>query len=180
MGEINEPQVAARLLALMSACVVLLGLVQISTALLQAVGKVYAPVVCLAVGAAAKLAVNLIGLPRIGIYAVALSNLACYGLAALCDLAVLFYAVKPALPVWRGVCAPLLATLLTAGIGYGTHCLLTLVMPAKFACLVAITVGVFVYLLALLALGAVSKEEKSLLPIVGRMTGFRRKAHAKA
>jgi len=180
VGEINEPLVAANLLALMSACVVLLGLVQVSTALLQAVGKVYAPVVCLSVGAAAKLAVDLIGLPRVGIYAVALSNLACYGIAAILDLVVLASAVKPRFPVWRGVGAPLVATLLTAGVGYGVCRLLTMAMPAKFACIIAIAVGVVAYSLSLLALGAVTKDEREHLPVLGRLTGFRRKARASA
>ena len=159
---------------------VLLGVVQISTAMLQAVGKVYAPVIALSVGACAKLGINLFGLTRLGIYAVAWSNLACYGVAAIIDLAVLAVAVRPKVQFWRGVGAPVVATAMTSGIGYGVFRLLTAMLSQSLACVIAICLGVAVYVLLILACGAVSKEEACMLPVLGRLTGFRKIKRARA
>jgi len=81
----DEYRIAAQLLSVASFSIVYIAAVQVITAALQAAGKIYIPVINLAVGAAVKAVLNLIlvSRPGIGIYGAAVSTCACYAVAAI-------------------------------------------------------------------------------------------------
>lgn len=77
--------VAARLLRIEALSVLYLGVISYMTATLQAYGKAHTPAVNLAVGAAIKIALVFLLIPRIGIDGAAVASCACYGVAAALD-----------------------------------------------------------------------------------------------
>jgi len=83
-----EAATAARLLSLTSFSIIYIAVVQVITAVLQAVGKTYVPVINLGIGAVVKIILNLILIssPRLNIYGAAISTCACYAVAALLNM----------------------------------------------------------------------------------------------
>lgn len=77
-------KIATDLLKIESAMVVLMGLSQVFTALLQASDRARYPLIALAVGGSAKIVFELVFITTsMGIYAVSISNVICFALAAI-------------------------------------------------------------------------------------------------
>lgn len=168
VGVVDEAAVAGNLLAAMSGTVLLLALIQISTSMLHAIGKNYVPVVNLALGAAVKLALNIVLLPVLGIYAVAVSNLGCYAAACVLDLVALVRFVRPALRL-REIGGILLATAFVSAFGCGAYRLFLLWIPSVWACVSALVLAAAAYILLSLAFGAFSSREIAHIPVLRQL-----------
>ena len=84
---LDEGRIAAQLLSITSFSTIYIAVMQVITAALQAVGKIYVPVINLGIGTAIKIILNLalISIPSVGIYGAAISTCACYAVAAILD-----------------------------------------------------------------------------------------------
>lgn len=85
---VQEGKTAAQLLSVTSVSILYIAVMQVITAVLQAVGKMYLPVRNLAIGAAVKIVLNLVlvSIPSFNIYGAAVSTCACYAVAAFLDI----------------------------------------------------------------------------------------------
>ncbi len=85
---VDELLTAAQLLSITSVSILYIAVMQVITAVLQAAGKMYLPVINLAAGAAVKIVLNLVlvSFPPLNIYGAAVSTCACYAVAAFLDI----------------------------------------------------------------------------------------------
>ena len=70
--------IATRLLCIGSVSIVLLALSQVTSSILQGMGKFYLPLVSLLIGGALKIISNIILIPKVGIMGDQLANIVCY------------------------------------------------------------------------------------------------------
>lgn len=153
---------AAPLLTCLSPSVLFVALVNVSGALLQAAGKVKTPIFTMAVGAAVKLISAWFLLGKYGIYGAPVSTILCYVIIAMLNLIALGrLGVELRFGALFG--APLAAAALC---GVAAVWLNALVAPrlSEYSALPAAVGGGLVYLLSLLAVGGIHREEWLLIP----------------
>lgn len=168
---------AGGVLAVLSLSVVFLTLFQVTSAILQGLGRTMIPVTSMLWGAALKtvLTWQLTALPALHINGAALGTVAGFGVAALINL----YRVQtltgmPLRPL-ELLAKPLLASLGMAAAVLmiyprlaALHPLLGLSLAAKAATLGSVLAGVLVFGLLLLLLGGIRRSELLLLPRIGK------------
>ncbi len=168
---------AGAILSILSAAGWGVCIMMVTNAILQAYGHERLPILSIAVGCLCKVAVSytLLGIPSVGILGAPLGNLACY--AVICILNLIFIRrtaaeCPPLLPLFL---RPFLASALMGGCAWGIHALLRIAFarlglfqsgrleflaPAA----VAIAAGVILYLVFVVVLRAITKEELELVP----------------
>ena len=164
-GMNSEVMVGAPLLRVLGLASIFIALTGTTNSLLQAVGRVSLPVKLILIGSAIKLAMNylLVGIPQLNIQAAPWSTLACYVAITLLSLVALRSTVGP-LGVLGVFGKPLLAGLLCAVAARLTQNMLMQVTASRFAVLLSAAVGAAVYLVGLLLLRALKKEDIMMLP----------------
>lgn len=163
-----DVEVAGPLLSILGLASVLVALQLLCNAILQANGMVNLPILAVVLGGLVKLVVNyvLVGDPNIRINGAPVGTLCCFLVIAGLEVAIIKRSVPSAPRFGRAVGKPLLAALLMGGGAWGSYGLLTqgLSLNGSLATLAAIAIGVLVYAILVLALGAISKEDLSLMP----------------
>ena len=166
----DEILLASDMVRVAGVSVLFLSLVQTSTAILQAGGKLYAPVVFLFVATIAKtvLSVFLLSNKEINVFGAPLSSVICYFVACLGDL-LYIVRVQKIKPDFKDV----LAKPLACGLVMTTFLLLTRNLFAKFlpnslCVLLLVAVGVVIYFTTVLLFGVFDKNEASKVPLLGR------------
>lgn len=164
-GSSSEVAIGAPLLKVLALASVLIALTGTINSLLQAVGKVTLPVKLILIGSVIKLIMNylLVGIPQINIQAVPFSTLACYLVVTALSLWALKGAVGE-IEYFEIFSKPLLAAMLCGVAARETQNLLAGVLHSRFTVLISVAVGTFFYLLGLLMLKALKKEEIMMLP----------------
>lgn len=153
---------AAPLLSVLAPSILFVSLVNVSGALLQAMGKVRTPVFTMAAGAVVKLISAWFLLGEYGIYGAPISTFLCYLVIALLNLAVLAkMGVEMRFGNLFGI--PMLAAAL-CGLAAVWIDNLGAAKLAEFSALPAVAGGAIVYLLTLLATGGICREEWLLIP----------------
>ncbi len=164
-GYSNEVAIGAPLLAVLGIASIFIAMTATTNSLLQAVGKVSLPVKLIVLGSIIKLGMNyiLVGIPQLNIRAVPYSTLVCYVVITLMSLIALYQTVG-SLELFSSFGKPLLAAILCAATARGVQNLLDGYTQSRFAVLISVAAGAFVYLLALLLLRVIKKEELMTLP----------------
>lgn len=146
-------------LASVFVCVMLL-----CNAILQASGFVNLPIFVMLLGCIAKLGVNYVTVHLMGIIGAPIGTLSCYAIVALAEL-YLIKRVLPAAPSYWGVFfKPAIATAVMGGAAWAAHGFLVGVLGNSLATLGGIAVGGCVYLVLIVALKAISKDDLALMP----------------
>lgn len=164
-GMNSEVMVGAPLLRVLGLASIFIALTGTTNSLLQAVGRVSLPVKLILIGSAIKLAMNylLVGIPRVNIQAAPWSTLACYIVITLLSLIALRSTVGP-LDAFGVFGKPMLAGLLCAAFARLCQNILMQLTASRFAVLLSAAVGAGVYLVGLLLLRALKKEDIMMLP----------------
>lgn len=164
-GMNSEVMVGAPLLRVLGLASIFIALTGTTNSLLQAVGRVSLPVKLILIGSAIKLAMNylLVGIPQVNIQAAPWSTLACYIVITLLSLIALRSTVGP-LDAFGVFGKPLLAGLLCAAFARLCQNILMQLTASRFAVLLSAAVGAGVYLVGLLLLRALKKEDIMMLP----------------
>jgi len=161
-----EAAVAGSLLQVLGIAVVFICLTAPINAMLQAMGRADIPAKIVLVGGAVKLVLNLALVlnPYVNIQGSAYSTLACYVVMVVLSLWALRRVVRVRLQ-WRAiVLKPLTAALLCALTAGGVCALLSLWISPGIATVIAIGAAVVVYVLSLLWLRVLTREEVNMLP----------------
>lgn len=158
---------AAGAIRTMSFGIFLLGLHQISTGILQGLGKTALPVIAMIIAAAIKVALSwvLTAQPELGINGASIATLADFGIAAVLNMIFIYKHAHYTLSI-SGIVKPALASALMGAAVYGV-----LAAGAGFgawAILAAMIAAVPVYGVALTAFGGLTKEDLEDIPFVGR------------
>ena len=157
---------AADAIQTMSVGILLLGLHQISTGILQGLGRTSIPVINMILAAAVKvfLSWTLTAIPTLGIKGAAMATVVDFGLAAVLNMIFIYKYTGFALSC-SGVFKPAVSA---AAMGAAVYGVITLAVSwGAWAILAAIAVAVPVYGGVLLAVGGMGKDDLESLPFIG-------------
>jgi stage V sporulation protein B len=163
----------AELLTVLGLAVASVTFVQVSNAVLQALGKIWLPVRNMALGGLLKIVINilLVSNPKINISGATVGTFCCYLLIVLLNL----WDIKRAAGIRFGVFGfflkPLLASLLMGGIALLVYTL-TAGLGTTLSVALAILSGGIAYVILLFACRIVTEEELLLLPKGEKMTAL--------
>ncbi len=168
-GELN---LAANLMALQGACIVFNSFVLLSNAIMQAHGHVNLPVINMFAGGAVKLVVDwvLVGNPEINILGVPIAAVACFLTISTLNLFAMNRCIQEPPHMLRNMVKPLLSALimgaavLGAYLGLGSVFSLDSTIGKLMLCGLPIVVGVVVYVVCVIKLKAITREDCLLLP----------------
>jgi len=163
-----DASIAGPLLSTLGLAAIFVCVMLICNSILQAHGMVNLPILTVVVGGIVKLIVNwtLVGNTDIMIFGAPVGTLCCFAIVAVMDL-IIIYRVIPAPPSYSKVfLKPLIASALMGGAAWGAYGLLTnfLHLGNTLATIGAICVGGVVYVVLVLALRVISKEDLALMP----------------
>lgn len=157
---------AASAIQTMSAGILLLGLHQISTGILQGLGRTSIPVINMILAAAVKVCLSwsLTALPALGIRGAAMATVVDFGLAAVLNMFFIYKYTGFALS-FSGVLKPALASAVMGAAVYGV----IMLVPGwgAWGILAAMAAAVPVYGGVLLAVGGMGKDDLANLPFIG-------------
>ena len=150
--------------------IVLLGLHQVSTAILQGLGHPTIPMVNMVIAAVAKVLLNwnLTSIPWLGIMGAAWATAADMGVAAFINLFFIYKFIGYKMEMgqlFKTVAAA--AVMAVATYGFYVQSLALLGMPV-FSTLAAVAVGCVVYIAVMLIIGGLREDDLERIPMIGR------------
>ena len=160
------------LLIIGAVSIVFLALAQITTGMLQAVGKVGIPAMAALAGAALKVPLNyiLIGTPGINVKGAVISTVCCYVAASAIDLIALRKITGVRLDLFGFLVKPAICSALMAMVSYVTYYALYYSVPNNTLCTsAAIITGIVSYIGFMLAVKGFNKNDLLLVPMGDRM-----------
>lgn len=161
---------AAPWLSIAAVSVLFLGIISITNAFLNSVGKQRLPIISMLAGAGVKLVSNYILLAKIGIYGAPISTVLCYLVASSINV---YFVVKHVgeLPnIGKAILKPFLCSLLAIGISAIIYYFLTQILLDKFVTIVAILLAVACYLVLVLKTNSITEEEILMIPNGEKLT----------
>ncbi len=169
---------AGVLLQKLAFAVPFVALVSVSNSVLQSYGKVYYPVINMLVGGVVKVLMNYFLIPVWGIDAAPIATASCYGIIALLNICCITFILKVRINILDLVVKPLCATLVMGAVVAVFYNALSCVMPgSKLVTIAAIGVGAVIYLISVLLIRAVKRDDVLNMPkgekLAALMTRFK-------
>ncbi len=162
----------ADLLSIMAVALVFSALTQTITGALQGIGKVMVPAIAILIGCVFKVILNLvlIPIPEINIYGAAISSIVCQVVAFLVNFMVLIKHIPLKITLTKYIGKPLFAGIIMAVVAVALHWAVSLFLGTTYlgnliATLVAIAVAAVIYILMILVLRVMDKNDILLLPM---------------
>ncbi len=168
---------AGAILSVLSAAGYGVCIMMVTNAILQAYGYERLPILTIAVGGVCKIAVNyvLLGNPEVNIVGAAAGNVACYLVISILNLLIIRKKAPDCPKLGPLFVRPLLASLLMGGCAWGIHVLLRSLfrslgvfqggrMLFLAPAVLAVGAGVILYLVFIVVLRAITREELELVP----------------
>lgn len=157
---------AAPLLSVLSLSIFFVGMLAITTAVLQAYKLERKPIVSMIAGSVVKLVSSyiLIGIPQIGVYGAPIGTFLCYLVISMINFYFIAKYVNLIPSIRQIFIRPFLASLFCAGAAIGSYRLFEMIILPKVATLSAITFAALVYIIAVFVFRCISKEDILLLP----------------
>ncbi len=156
------------LLIVGSISIIFLALAQVSTGILQGIGRVKTPAIAAFFGAFAKIPLNyvLISNPRINVLGAVISTIACYFVASMIDLAMLAHAIKTLPDIIGALVKPLAASMIMGlSCYFGYNLIYSLTYSNTFALLFVMFVGIIIYFFVLYFMKGIRQEDLKLMPM---------------
>ncbi len=164
----TDSAIAGPLLSTLGLASIFVALQLLCNSILQANGMVNLPIVAVAIGGIVKLVVNytLVGNPDVRIFGAPVGTLCCFIVISGLEMLIIRRAIPAAPRFGRTFLKPLLASVVMGGAAWATWGLLrgALHLGNALSTVGGILVGVAVYLVLVLALRAISREDLSLMP----------------
>jgi len=156
----------AFLLNVMGIAVAFVTMVQVTNAILQAHGRVWKPVLFMAIGAVVKVVANLIlvSRPEIHIYGAPIGTLLCYVTVMILNLIEIRRVSDVRYSAGTYLIKPVLSGLIMGVAAYGVNVLLAPALGETAALLLAIGSGALVYFAMMLLLRGILAQDVLLLP----------------
>ena len=161
----NAPD-GSGVLQLASISMIFVALSQTINGGLYGINKTHIPAIALAIGAAIKVILNiiLISNPNINIYGAPISSIVCQIIAFTICYKALTAKIKLNLTMKRNIIKPIAAGFIMGAIVYVCHKGLNMIISPRISTIIAIGIGVIVYIVALLKLNTLTKEEIMMIP----------------
>ncbi|MDN5353005.1 MAG: stage sporulation protein [Clostridiales bacterium] len=164
--QVEFAQTMGHILSILGFGVVFLGLYQVTTGILQGVSMQNRPAGNLSVGAITKVILTyvLVGTPSINIYGAAFSTVTAYGIASMLNIRTLRRHAGVRFDVKQVFLKPLLSSAVMGLTVKVVHVVLSMAIPGRLATVLAILVGMVVYVYMLFATKTLMDEDFDLLP----------------
>lgn len=161
-----DVDIAGPLLSVLGLASIFVALQLLCNSILQANNMVNLPIVAVAVGGVVKIIVNynLVGNPDIRINGAPVGTLCCFIVISALDIFIIRRAVRNPPSFLRAILKPFLASAAMAAAAWASYGLLHRFLGNALSTMGAIGVGVIVYLILVLALHVISKEDLALMP----------------
>lgn len=162
-----DTSIAGPLLSVLGLASIFVSLQLLCNSILQANGMVNLPILAVIIGGVVKLIVNytLVGNPNIRINGAPVGSLCCFAVIAGLEMFFIRRAVPAAPRFLRAFLKPFVASVLMAAAAWAANGLLSKILPSsRLAVLGGILIGMIVYLVLVMVLHAISKEDLSLMP----------------
>lgn len=174
-AETSSASLAAPLLAILAVSSFLVCMLSITNSILQANKRPYLPLISMLIGAVAKVLASylLIGNESVGIYGAPISTDICYIIVVICNF---YFCAKYANfrpSVGKVFLKPLVAAALCGGAAFGAYELVSMVISnLKIVTIFAIGAAAVVYVVAILLLGALEKDDFEFIPAGKKLYGI--------
>lgn len=173
LGLIYSDSDAYALLSRLALAVISVSAVSVTNSILQAYGKVYYPVINMVIGGAVKVLMNYNLIPVWGIEAVPVATNVCYGIIAVLNIICIIKFVKIRFSLSDFLLKPFAAAGVMAVAAVFCLNLLSGILGAgKLSTLVSICFAALVYLVMILILGALKREDIKNMPMGGKIEKF--------
>lgn len=163
-----DPSIAGPLLSTLGLAAIFVCIMLICNSILQANGMVNLPILTVVVGGVVKLIVNwtLVGNTDIMIFGAPVGTLCCFAVVSIMDLIIIHRTIPSPPRFGRVFIKPLIASAIMGAAAWATYGLLTnfLHLGNAISTIGGIGVGGVIYLVLVLALRVISKEDLELMP----------------
>ncbi|MCI8651626.1 MAG: polysaccharide biosynthesis protein [Oscillospiraceae bacterium] len=158
--------IAGPLLSVLGLASIFVALQLLCNSILQANNMVNLPILAVIVGGITKVVVNynLVGNPDIRINGAPVGTLCCFIVISALEIFIIRRAIPKPPSFLRAFLKPFLASALMAAAAWGSYGLLHRFLGNSLSTVGAILVGVVVYLILVLALRVISKDDLALMP----------------
>lgn len=166
-GIITSNGVSGPMLSILAIAIFFMGIISVTNSILQAYGREMTTIISTCSGIVTKFitAYVFIGIPKIGVYGIPLSTALCYIVIMICNI---FFMVRYTgiVPGIRKIfLKPFVASVLCAGGALGAHLLLEMTpFAGKLSTIISILVAVIIYVLAILLVKGLDREDVEMLP----------------
>lgn len=170
----NAVAVEAPLLLQLSSVIIVISLVnQTIGGALQGLGKVMIPATSAACGAVVKLIINLTLIPKIGIIGATIGSIACFLTALLIQIYFLHKNIKLDLNYNQTLVKPILAAFLMGGLALLSYeGIKVLLNSASLATVMAIIIAIISYVLIVIGLKILDRDDYHMLPYGDKLYKF--------
>ncbi len=161
----SKMDMAAGLFRMLSLGVLFLTVIQTMTGILQGLGKPYLPVISLGIGVVVKTAASIILIsdPELNIYGAAVGTILCYAVAAVINVVFVVRRAKIRLSLMGHILKPAAATAVMGVTAYALYGAIE-AYSNTLGVLAAVVAGLIVYMLALVLMKGLAREELAMVP----------------
>lgn len=162
----NEVEIGSKVLAVMGISVIFIATSTPLCSMLQAVGRMDVPLKLFTIGMIMKIIVNyiLVGIPEINIQGANVGSIVCYGFVTVVAMFILCRETKITPNFNSILIKPLLAAIICGVAAYFAEIFFDLFLVQKAATIMAILVAIVVYIISLLLLRAIKREDILQMP----------------
>ena len=161
-----DPDLSGRLLSILGVAVIFVCIMQVANAVLQAHGFVFLPICTMVVGGLVMLFFDyvVVGIPSVNIFGSPIGTIICYGIVSILNLLVVKRVVRGCPSFVRIFAKPAAATAGMGVVAFAVYRLTSGMVGNTIAIAVTIVAAVAAYLVLVLALHAISRDDLSLMP----------------
>ncbi len=162
----NEVEIGSKVLTVMGISVIFIATSTPLCSMLQAVGRMDVPLKLFTVGMIMKIVVNyiLVGIPEINIQGANVGSMVCYGFVTVVAMFVLCRQTKVVPDFMSILVKPLIAAIICGAAAYFSEILFDFIFVQRVSTILAVIVAVVVYVVALLLLQAIKREDILQMP----------------
>lgn len=160
---------AYSVLSILAFAIIPVAIVQVTNSILQAYGRVFVPVVHMIIGGVVKVLVNYFCIPYLGIDGAPVGTGVCYLIIAILNIRAIIKASGVKINWGDFLIKPILAALIMGAVGF---VLTTFIPIGKITCILEIGICGVVYLISIVLVKALKKEDVLNLPKGEKLAGI--------
>lgn len=157
--------------------IIFLSLYQITTGMIQGLGKPVLPALFLMVGASFKIVLTyvLVAIPAINVMGAALSTIAAFAIASTLNVSFILTRKQVKINYTQVFVKPVVDVFAMGVVVLGSHWLFTAFLPGRLATVFAIALGGLVYLVMLFATDTITEDDLSIMPGSAKLNRLKQK-----
>lgn len=154
----------AEMLAIASWSIIFVVLIQTINGALQGLGKVNIPVIAFGIGAIIKLIFNIFLIPKVGVNGAIISSLLSHFVSFIICFIVLKKELQISVKIVKIFIKPVIASCVMVGCAYLTYKIFYAIVSYKILLIISLLLGVIIYIIAVILLKILSKDELFMIP----------------